>query len=96
MGSQRHLSKFKATTNKSFNFAIKVEVFEKLVFDPIAGSYTQYVVGANGFVIAHFVDQISAASYLEYLSKFGFSKFPTQVIDIIRSQFETDAIKGRA
>ena len=61
-------------------FPIKIETHETTVLDAIVGSYVQYIVSANNFVIASFVDATSRASYLSYLKNYGFNKFPVEII----------------
>lgn len=66
-------------------FPIEVKGFPQEVFDK-AGGYKQWIVAANGFVIAHFVDESSMLSYLNYIKQFGFKLFPKVIMDVLESQ----------
>ncbi|HYD19996.1 MAG TPA: hypothetical protein VEB40_00875 [Flavipsychrobacter sp.] len=71
------------------SFPIKIEYGSNIAFEPTAGyGYYQFIVAANGFVIASFVDEGSMLWYLDYLKQYGFSKFPKKIMDILRAQHE--------
>lgn len=53
------------------------------IIDPLVGSYDQYIVAANGMVIAHFLSLASRDSYLQYLKKYGFKEFDKKIMDIL-------------
>ena len=77
-------------------FPIKVEYGKNIVFEPTAGyGYDQFMVIANGFVIASFVDETSMHSYLGYLKQHGFSKFPKKIMDILRAQHEQTCVNEK-
>lgn len=74
-------------------FPIDIVAYPNTVLDPQLGGYTQWVVAANGLVIAHFVDETSCHSYLKYLETFGFNKFPKKIIEILENQARTIDLK---
>lgn len=73
--------------NADIRFNIDVELFSQVTFDKNIGGYEEWVVIANGFIIAHFVDEPSGIVYMKWLQKFGFTHFPKKIIDILEMQW---------
>ncbi len=73
---------------------IRVEyIVENVTDTDVNAIYQRYMVCANGFIIATFVDETSMNSYLDYLKKYSFHKFPKQVMDIILAGYENTTIR---
>ncbi len=78
---------------KDRNFPIQINCFKQMAIDATYGAYDEWVVAANGFIIAHFVDETSLASYMNYLKQFGFKLFPKTIMDILEKQYNSGALK---
>lgn len=77
------MTKINKLTDNRMNFPIRIEGFKQTQLDPTYGAIEQWVCTANNYVIAHFLDETSLYSYMEFLKNFGFRKFPKNVVDII-------------
>jgi len=76
------------------NFPVKMDMEIQSVFHEKIGMYTQYIVAANGIVIAHFVDERSAQTYLnEYIKRFGFASFLKKITEAMETQYRNGVIK---
>ncbi len=66
------------------NIKADISTYTQQIFDTTTKmGYTEYIVMANGFIIAHFVDETSMASFLGYLKQYGLSKYPKAIMEII-------------
>lgn len=84
---KKHILK---TISKKHNFPIKVQTYKQLAFIGELGiGIEQCVVMANGFVIAHFVDEQSMNSYMGWLQQYGFDHFPEKIMEILKNQADS-------
>lgn len=76
---------------KLFGFPIKVEAGENIQF--VGGvPLSQWIVCANGLVIAHFIDEFHMLVYLEFLKQGGLKKFPKKIIDLLRDYHQLNQL----
>ncbi len=75
-------------------FPVEMLCEKQAIFHKDIGMYDQWIVAANGIVIAHFVDDTSAMTYLNnYIKQYGFSTFPKVITDAMQRQYENGVIK---
>lgn len=55
------------------------------VTDEHAGMYQQFLLVANGFVLAHFLSPSSRTSYERMLTNLGFNGFPENIMNTLRN-----------
>lgn len=66
------------------NFAIDIETGDTTVMHKDLGSFKTYVVQANGFPIATFVDPSSMKAYVDCLKREGIAHLPDKIINHLR------------
>ncbi len=90
----KQVKPIKKMQDTRMGYEIKIEWFKQHTFQ--MGGYDEWCVVANGFIIAHFVDETSMQSYLHYLVTYGFKLYPKKIMEIIEAEAKKGTIQSHS